>query len=56
MLNSMLKNKVVNVIYIQVCMNNSLHIADNQTIIVKDTSLECIHEWHQSIPLCSIKP
>ena len=38
-------------IYVQVCMNCSLHLADNfkETIL-----LECIKEWHQSRLLCFI--
>ena len=37
-------------IYIQFCMNNSPHVADNshKTVLIK-----CINKWYQSIPLCS---
>ena len=38
-------------IHIQLCMNNSLHVADNSYI--KTALLECINEKYQST-LCSI--
>ena len=40
-------------IYIQMCMNNSLHRAEN---FRKTVLLECSYKWHQNVHnLCSIR-
>ena len=36
-------------VYMQFCMNNSLHVGFLKTVLFK-----CINEKYQSIPLCSI--
>ena len=38
-------------LFIQVCMKKSLHIADN---FIKIVLLECIYKWYQSKPLSRV--
>ena len=40
------------VTHIQFCKENSLHEAS----FIQTVLLECINEWYQSTPLCSIIP